>query len=76
MKKEKEYTIGWEQKCTGCGHHDSMWKSLTTSKEWNAWYKYQTGDNQHYDVDECQELGIMSAGHWEDFIKFCKSNNI
>ena len=70
--KEKEYTIGWEQKCKGCGHHDSMWKSVVTSEYWKRWYEYQTGENQQYDVDECQELGIMSAEHFQDFMKFCK----
>ncbi len=69
---KKEYTIGWEQKCKGCGHHDSMWKSLVSSPQWEKWYKYQTGKNQQYDVDECRELGIMSAQHFADFMKFCK----
>jgi hypothetical protein len=31
----------WEQSCSGCGHHDSMWKTLVQSKEWSAWLKYQ-----------------------------------
>ncbi|MEK9207949.1 MAG: hypothetical protein AAB922_05675 [Patescibacteria group bacterium] len=66
----KEYTIGWEQKCKGCGHHDSMWKSLVTSPQWKKWYVYQTGENQQYDVDECRELGVMSAEHFQDFMKF------
>ena len=65
----KEYTIGWEQPCKGCGHHDSMWKSLVTSKEWKAWCAKQ---NLQFNVDEAQELGIMSAAHFKAFIKFVK----
>lgn len=65
----KEYTIGWEQKCKGCGHHDSMWKSLVSSPEWKAWYKHAS-ENMLYDVDECAELGIMSAKHFKDFMEF------
>jgi len=60
----------WEMPCRGCGHHDSMWKTLIQSDEWQAWYKYQSGDSQEYDVDEAQELGCMSKEHWNDFIRF------
>ena len=66
---KKEYTIGWEQKCKGCGTHDSIWKTLVTSKSWKKWYKHAS-ENMLYDVDECQELGIISAKHFNDFIKF------
>ena len=67
---EKGYAIGWEQKCKGCGHHDSMWKTLVTSPQWLAWEEEQRGARQNYDVDECRELGVMSAGHFQAFMKF------
>lgn len=59
----------WEQPCKGCGHHDTMWKTLVTSPQWQEWEKY-AGDNMLYDVDECRELGVMSKEHFQDFIKF------
>jgi len=70
---KKAYTIGWEQKCSGCGKHDSMWKSLVSSPEWKKWYEHASR-KMLYDVDECQELGIMSAEHFKDFMKFCKKS--
>ena len=56
--------------CSGCGHHSSFHKTIIESPQWKKWYKYQTGKNQTYDVDECRELGVMSAEHFQDFMKF------
>jgi hypothetical protein len=63
----------WEQPCGGCGHHDTINKTLLASPQWKRWYEHQTGsvdDGKRYDVDESQELGIMSAAHFQDFIDF------
>ena len=49
-----------------------MGKSVVTSEYGKRRYEDQTGEKQQYDVDECQELGIMSAEHFQDFMKFCK----
>lgn len=68
---KKEYTIGWEQKCKGCGHHDSVWKSVMTSPEWKVWREHALKE-MLYDIYECEELGIMSADHFRSFMDFCK----
>ena len=66
----EEHTCYWSP-CIGCKDgHTSIHKSLCTSPQWKKWYKYQTGKNQQYDVDECRELGIMSAEHFQDFMRF------
>lgn len=59
----------WQQACSGCGFHDSIWKTMVDSPQWQAWYKHAS-KKMLYDVDECQELGMMSKGHFQDFIKF------
>jgi hypothetical protein len=62
----KEY---WFQKCS-CGGHSSFWRTVILSPEWKAWKKHNK--NMNWDFDECEELGIMSQEHWEEFIKFIK----
>lgn len=62
----------WEPSCSGCGKHESIWKTLVKSCEWKAWYKFQQGEDQQYDTDEAQEIGAMSKNHWNDFVKFIK----
>lgn len=59
----------WEQSCAGCGHHDSMWKSLVQSPQWKDWYEHAS-KNMLYDVDEAQEFGCMSSKHFQDFIDY------
>lgn len=65
FEKEK-----WEKFCSGCGYHDSIWKTVVKSPQWERWYKFQQGENQTYDTDECQELGIIGEKHFQDFIFF------
>ncbi|MGV8131596.1 MAG: hypothetical protein ACP5N7_05860 [Candidatus Pacearchaeota archaeon] len=62
----------WEQSCKGCGHHDTMFKTIVQSDEWKSWYKYNS-EKMLYDVDECQELGIMSKRHWIDFMEYIRN---
>ena len=66
----EEHTCYWSA-CVGCNGHSSIHKTLVESPEWRKWYKYAS-ENHLYDVDETMELGIMSEGHWKDFLKFVK----
>lgn len=53
--------------CSGCPEgHSSFWRTITRSPEWKAW----TDTDPHYDIPECEELGIMGEQHWKDFVKF------
>ena len=62
----------WQYHCSD-GIHDSIWKVLVTSKHWEEWYEHAE-ENMFYDVDETQELGMMSPQHFEDFINYIKTN--
>ena len=56
--------------CSGCPEgHSSFWRTICKSPEWKAW----KATHPHYDFPECEELGIMSATHWIDFIAFVKN---
>jgi hypothetical protein len=57
--------------CTGCGGHSSFWKTVIESPQWAKWKKYAQ-PKMLYDFDECEELGILSPGHFNTFIKFLK----
>ena len=57
--------------CPGCGHHNSFWATIIESEEWKAWKKFN--NNQNWDWAECEELGIMSEGHFKAFIDFIKN---
>lgn len=59
----------WEP-CDGCKDgHPSIWKTLVESPQWKAWYDHAS-KNMLYDVDESQELGVMSPKHFQDFMRF------
>ena len=61
----------YEHACGGCKDpHASFWKTVTESEEWEAWYKYNHGENLKFDVDECQTCGWISPEHWKAFISF------
>ena len=56
--------------CNGCPEgHSSMWKTVIESPQWKLWQKEQQ-KNPLYDMSECEELGIMSKKHFQDFLKF------
>jgi hypothetical protein len=46
-----------------------MWKSIVESPQWKEWEKVGM-----YDFAECDELGVMSAGHLQDFLNFCSKS--
>jgi hypothetical protein len=53
--------------------------TFLSSKEWRAWYnevyrRMKKGLKDVWDVDETQECGWMSEGHWKSFIKFTSKN--
>ncbi len=67
--------------CSGCSDgHPSYWKTVVESPQWKAWEKEvhkrvhdQLGKDRMegvYDIDECRECGFISAGHFQDFLKF------
>lgn len=49
--------------------HETMLRSL----EWQRWYKHNMKEHL-WDVDETQECGWMSKGHWDDFVHFIKTD--
>ena len=58
--------------CPGCPEgHESFWKTIIESDEWKEWSKIGQRD-----FPECEELGIMSKGHWEEFKKFIFSKEV
>src|SRR3990167_3537915 len=60
----------YNDQCEGCPEgHASFWKTIIESPEWKEWIKIA-----EYDIPECEELGIISKEHWEDFLKFILSN--
>lgn len=66
----KEY---YWQPCKGCKDgHPSFWKTIIESPQWKAWRKYAWEDRMLYDFGEVEELGIISTGHFQAFMKFTK----
>ena len=69
-----------------CGDHthDSFWKTVVQSPQWEAWCKEVSRRFQEqkdlpivsgvYDVDECAECGWISKEHFQDFIKFIEDS--
>ena len=58
------------QSCPGCPDgHNSHWKTVIESPQWKSW----KATNPPYDFAENEELGIMSTGHFQDFLKFVVS---
>jgi outer membrane receptor for ferric coprogen and ferric-rhodotorulic acid len=81
-KQKNKKKTGWSKDhwvlhCS-CGDHNSFWKSIVTSKEWASWKKeiynrMHRGDYKHsFDVDECEEVNIISPEHWTAFCKFIR----
>jgi len=64
----------WRYPCSD-GWHDSFWKTVIESPQWKAWQKEQSR-NMTYDMPEVEELGYISQGHFQDFMKFVKENNL
>lgn len=60
----------YKQKCNSCGYHNSFWATVIESEEWKKWK--EKNNNLEYDFCECEELGILSPRHWQEFIKFIK----
>ena len=57
------------------GNHSSFWKSCVESPEWQLWYaevirRMSSGKGKNYDVDECQEVGWISADHFASFMEY------
>jgi len=51
--------------CPGCPDgHPSFWKTVVESPEWKAW----VASRPSYDIAECEEVGIISKKHFEDFL--------
>jgi len=59
------------QECGGCPNgHNSFWKTIIESEEWEKWKDYNK--NTNWDFAENEELGILSLEHWKAFVKFIK----
>ena len=63
--------------CVGCKDgHNSFWKTIVESPQWKKWEK-ENSRRMHlnpigkcFDADECRECGWISAGHFQEFMKF------
>ena len=72
---KKEAEAQWEIPCSD-GSHNSFWKTVVISPEWQAWEKessrrmHQEPIGKCFDVDECREVGWMSVEHFKEFIAF------
>lgn len=73
----------WLQDCPGCSDgHSSFWRTIVLSPQWKLWQEEQnkrmkTGrlvkgvwNKSCYDMPEVEEGGIISPGHWQEFLKF------
>ena len=72
------------QSCAGCKDgHPSFWKTVILSPQWQLWQKEQkrrfinyANSNKKpenfgiYDMPEVEECGWISAGHFQEFLKF------
>jgi len=68
-------------------NRDTFWRTIVNSPQWKKWYDEQVKRfARHvrknskvftgcFDVDECQECGIISPRHFQEFIKFIKRKN-
>jgi hypothetical protein len=78
---------GWDKECYqyACsdGFHPSFWKTVTSSPQWQAWYKEQSRRLSElrrnpkakvavFDIDESQECGWLGELHFQEFLKFIK----
>jgi hypothetical protein len=59
----------YDQPCGGCGSHPSFWKTVIESPQWKKWQEYAE-PKMIYDFSENEALGIISAGHFQEFIKY------
>jgi hypothetical protein len=88
---KKKVKHGWDSGCfeyhCSCGIHDSFWKTVTNSPQWSAWYKEQSKRFHEFaktldktigvfDIDECQECGMISQAHFQKFLKFVIKNKL
>lgn len=71
----------WEYHCApGCKLHNSFWKVVVTSPQWEAWEKEQARRFSKwdktapvegvFDVDESRECNWISANHFQAFLSF------
>ena len=57
--------------CPGCkGGHPSFWKTVIESPQWAKWKEYAWKKKLLYDFPEVEELGCISPGHFQQFLKF------
>jgi hypothetical protein len=61
----------YHQPCSCPLGHPSIWKTVIESPQWKKWHDY-AWPKMLYDFPEVEELGIISEGHFQEFIKFCK----
>jgi len=78
----------WSESCVGICNHDSFYKTVVGSPQWQLWEKEiarrMAAHNKKkskiytgcWDVDECLELGRISQDHWIDFCKYIIDNRL
>lgn len=72
IRQEAIEEHSYQIKCSD-GFHNSFWKTVVESPQWELWCK-ENYRRPQYDVDECGGLGWISQEHFQDFIRFIESN--
>lgn len=75
----------YHQPCVGCeGGHNSFWKTVIESERWKLWQEEQRQrmargkivdgkfSEECFDMSECEELGIISPHHLQEFLRFMR----
>jgi len=59
------------QNATCCeDKHQTFFGAVVSSPQWELWQKNQR-KNPTRDLSEVEETGVMSDGHFQEFLKFC-----
>lgn len=83
MPKNSDAVPYWKP-CGGCPNgHSSFWKTVIESPQWERWSKENDSrfskfarkekiikNKPFFDVLECESCGIVSAKHFQEFMKF------
>lgn len=70
----EEAWVSLHQGATCCADkHQTFYGAVVRSPQWTAWEKHQRKQPTR-DMAEVVETGVMSDGHFQEFLKFCLSH--
>lgn len=74
IKEEKhEAWVSLDQGATCCkDKHQTFYGAIVNSPQWKAWEAHQR-QKPTRDMAEVMELGVMSDGHFQEFLEFIES---